>query len=226
MKTNAKYTLTLTERGNIDALVAAARQRMAADAQLTENAAQRAEGVKMEKWWSVVAGITLVVSFILYTAYLTIPAVILICLLALFLVYVGITMRLRGKKLERVEHEISPQRSADAVLRYAAGLPADPRMLAYCDMTSLDAFSAALKAQLSDIAAAEGVSPVPANFTTAVDVTFLENIGDDRAAMAVSALCTLENNTAVAINYKATFALAATGDCILADVEPGVCREG
>ena len=222
MKNTAKYTLTLTERDNIGAAVMAARAKMDADPRLTENARQRAGGVKMEKWWSVAAGLALVASFILYTAYLTIPALILICLLALFLIYVGVSMRLRRKKLEMVEHEISPQRSADAVLRHAAGMPADPRLLSYCDEGDLKAFAANMGAKLGEIAAAEGVSPVPTCLRTDVDVTILDNIGDDRAVMSLTAQYTLGESITVNAEYKATFAIAATGDCALADVNPAI----
>lgn len=222
MKDTAKYTLRLIGQADPDAAVAAARERMAADPQLAENARLRSGGVKMEKWWSVAAGLALVVSFILYTAYLTIPAVILICLLALFLVYIGISLRLRTRRLARVEHEISPQRSADAVLRHAAGMHSDHRLLSYCDSEGLDAFKASLSDALGRIAASEGIAPVPVGLQTRVDVTTPENIAEDRATMNVYALFTLEGGVTVSVRYSALFAIAPTGDCILADERPTI----
>jgi len=115
MKKDIKYTLNLAE---MDGAQARAEQKAAvleADNQLAENAKIRLGDVKLEKWWSVAAGMALILAFILYTFYLTIPAVILFVLLGAFIIYVFVKQHRQRRRIEEAEPEISPNRCVDNI---------------------------------------------------------------------------------------------------------------
>lgn len=221
MDTKIRYNIELTAREGVEGRIQDALNKMAADAQLSANAKQRTGNVKMEKWWSVVAGLLLVITFILYSFYLTIPAVILLGVLVAFLIYVGISLRLQRNKKESAEHEISPRRSADAMIRTAVRMPVSGRdVTGYMNGADMNAFGAELSSVIESIANAEEMAKL--SITTTVKVIEAEELGEHYSVMPVEYVLGLGDDKELVINYKAPFAIAATGDCILADTNPAI----
>ena len=190
MKKDIKYTLNLAE---MDGAQARAEQKAAvleADNQLAENAKIRLGDVKLEKWWSVAAGMALILAFILYTFYLTIPAVILFVLLGAFIIYVFVKQHRQRRRIEEAEPEISPNRCVDNMLRKALG--------------------AELKAKLTGL----GLDISGAEVRADAKVTETDQLSPKCGAMPVSAIVSC-GGVNVELKWKATFALAATGDCMV-----------
>ena len=150
MKNNIKNVINIVVADGAQERAAKAAALLEADERLVANAKVRLGDVKIEKWWSVAAGMALIAVFILYTFYLTIPAVILLGLLAAFLIYVGIHLRRQRKRVEEAEPEISPNRCVDVFVRKALGIEVIGRDVSgYMSEVDIAAFGAALKARLS-----------------------------------------------------------------------------
>ena len=211
MKKDIKYTLNLTETDGAQARAEKKAAELEADAQLAENAGIRLGDVKLEKWWSVAAGIALILAFILYTFYLTIPAVILFVLLGAFIIYVFVKLHRLKKRVEEAEPEISPNRCVDNMLRKALGLPVAGRdVTKFMDSADVEALGAELKAKLGDF----GLDVADAQVRADAKVTETDQISPKCGAMPVSAVISC-SGVNVELKWTATFALAATGDCMV-----------
>lgn len=222
MAIKTRYTTELIPRSAPAARAAETIRRMASDERLSGNAKQRTGNTKIEKWWSVVAGLLLVIIFILYSFYLTIPAVILLGVLVVFLIYIGISLRLQRKSKESAEHEISPRRSADAFIKKALGKEISGRDLTvYMSETDIAAFGAGLKSMIAEIAAAEGENAADISVATSAKVTEAEVNEDDFSIIPVEFTISIGTGTELLLKYAAPFAMASTGDCALADALPG-----
>ncbi len=217
MAITERYTIKLTARDDAEKRAAETAKRVMDDSVLIDNAKKRNGNVKMEKWWSVVSGMLLVATFILYTFYLTIPAVILLGVLVAFLIYAGISLRMQRKVKENAEHEISPSSSMDAFIKTALGMEVTGRnATAYMDKTEIAAFGKALRSALE----AAGAGDVEAVNTT-VKVTEAESDTDGMSFIPAVIILT-SGETEVVLDYNAPFAIAATGDCVPADGCPAV----
>ena len=217
MAITERYSIELTAREGAEARAAATAQRVAADGVLAANAKKRTGNVKMEKWWSVVSGMLLVATFILYTCYLTIPALITLGVLVVFLIYAGISLRMQRNVKENAEPEISPRRSMDAFIKTALGMEVTGRdATVYMDKDDISAFGNDLCAALQAIGAGE-VTAVE----TAVKVTEAKSEVDGMSIIPASVTLTCAE-TEVVLEYSAPFAMAETGDCVPADGRPAI----
>jgi len=211
MKKDIKYTLNLAE---MDGAQARAEQKAAvleADNQLAENAKIRLGDVKLEKWWSVAAGMALILAFILYTFYLTIPAVILFVLLGAFIIYVFVKQHRQRRRIEEAEPEISPNRCVDNMLRKALGLEIAGRdVTRFMDDADIEALGAELKEKLTGL----GLDISGAEVRADAKVTETDQLSPKCGVMPVSAIVSC-GGVNVELKWKATFALAATGDCMV-----------
>lgn len=211
MKKDIKYTLNLVETDGAQARAELKAAELEADNQLTENAKIRLGDVKLEKWWSVAAGMALILAFILYTFYLTIPAVILFVLLGAFIIYVFVKQYRQRKRVEEAEPEISPNRCVDNMLRKALGLEIAGRdVTKFMDAADLDTLGAELKAKLTEL----GLDTESAQVRADAKVTETDQLSPKCGVMPVSAIVTC-GGVNVELKWKATFALAATGDCMV-----------
>lgn len=211
MKKDIKYTLNLVETDGAQARAELKAAELEADNQLTENAKIRLGDVKLEKWWSVAAGMALILAFILYTFYLTIPAVILFVLLGAFIIYVFVKQYRQRKRVEEAEPEISPNRCVDNMLRKALGLEIAGRdVTKFMDAADLDTLGAELKAKLTELRLDTESAQVRAD----AKVTETDQLSPKCGVMPVSAIVTC-GGVNVELKWKATFALAATGDCMV-----------
>lgn len=212
------YILPLVERDITDADVNAAAERLASDAKLSANARVRSGGIKLQRWWNVVSGVLLILFFVLYSFYLTIPALIVAGVMAVFLGYVGVKVLMQKAALNKTETEISPHRCADAFLRRALGMPAAGRDISrFFDIEAATAFGTELKKTI----AALGLDPMAIALKTACDITRLEHTSPVAARIPICAILTFAD-TRVILEYHATFALPSTGDCILVDMMPRI----
>lgn len=211
MKKDIKYTLNLVETDGAQARAELKAAELEADNQLTENAKIRLGDVKLEKWWSVAAGMALILAFILYTFYLTIPAVILFVLLGAFIIYVFVKQYRQRKRVEEAEPEISPNRCVDNMLRKALGQEIAGRdVTKFMDAADLDTLGAELKAKLTEL----GLDTESAQVRADAKVTETDQLSPKCGVMPVSAIVTC-GGVNVELKWKATFALAATGDCMV-----------
>lgn len=215
MEIKERYTIELTSRGDAELAAAAAAKRLAGDSQLAANEKQRKGNTKFEKMWSVAAGLMLVIAFILYACYLTIPSLILIGILVVYLVFTGIYLRSQRNKKESAEHEISPRRSLDAMVRRALGMEVTGRdATAFMNAGEISEFGNRLRGAVSAVTAAKIDS-----VSTAVTVIDVEAVSDILniipAEITVSA-----GETEVVLSWKVPFAIAPTGDCVPADANP------
>lgn len=211
MKNEIKNIIEVSVSEGAQARAERAAARLEADEQLAENAKIRLGDVKIEKWWSVAAGMALVAAFILYTCYLTIPALILLGLLAAFLIYVFIHLRTERKKIENAEPEISPNRCVDVFMKKALGQSVTGRdVSAYMDAADIVAFGTALRAKLADMGFGADVAIEKVN----VKVTETEQLSEKCGQIPVSVIIACGSEKAE-IRWVGTFALSATGDCML-----------
>lgn len=220
MDSKARYILPLYEDGLSDEAVSAVAAQLAADPTLSENARRRGGSVKLERWWNIVAGILLVLFMVLYSFYLTIPALIVLALMVGFMLYAGLTLMARRRVIRNTDPEISPHRAADTFLRAALGLRVRGRDVTYLmDADRIAAFSAALMIQLREL----GVNISDMTLHTEVQVTSLERQSAQRSVIPVVATI-ISGDVEVILEYSATFALSVTGDCMIADVCPRILR--
>ena len=218
MDIKTRYTVELTAREGAAERVADTIKRMSTDENLSRNAKLRTGNVKMEKWWSVVAGLLLVIVFILYSFYLTIPAVILLGVLIAFLIYVGISLKLQQRAKDNAEHEISPRRSADAFINKSLGLTVTGRdATVYMDNSDIGTFGIQL---LGKIAVCEGADTSAMFVTTSAKVTDVEEKGENYSLIPLEITVSLGKDVEMLLKYNAPFAIASTGDCVIADTCP------
>lgn len=108
MDSKARYILPLCEDRLSDEAVSAVAARLAADGALSENARRRNGSVKLERWWNIVSGVLLVMFIVLYSFYLTIPALIVLALMVGFMIYAGLKLMAKRRAIRNTEPEISP----------------------------------------------------------------------------------------------------------------------
>lgn len=220
MDSKARYLLPLCEGALSDEAVSAIAARLAADDALSENARRRSGSVKLERWWNIVAGILLVLFIVLYSFYLTIPALVVLALLVGFMIYVGLKLMAKRRAIRNTDPEISPHRAADAFLRAALGLRVLGRDITHLmDADRVAGFSAALLDQLKAL----GVKDADMTLHTEVLVTSLERQSAVRAVIPVVATI-ISGDIEVILEYGATFALSVTGDCLIADICPRILK--
>ena len=211
------FIVPLIERALTDADVSAAAEKLAADKKLAENARRRSDGMKLQRWWSVVAGVLIILFFVLYSFYLTKLAVAVLIIMALFMAFVGWNLYSQRRKVSKTETEISPHRCADAFFRSALGLPATGRDISrLLDQDSIRNFACDIMPVLESIGI-EG----DMELNTVVDVTRLERVSEGRAQIPVTAEVTC-GDTRAFIEMSATFALPITGDCVMVDLYPRI----
>ena len=211
MKNDIKNIINITVADGAQERAAKAAALLEADERLVGNAKVRLGDVKIEKWWSVAAGMALIAVFILYTFYLTIPAVILLGLLAAFLIYVGVHLRRQRKRVEEAEPEISPNRCVDVFVRKALGMDIIGRDVSgYMNKSDISAFGAALKARLSDM----NIDPSRVSIKADVKVTHADQLTEKCGKMPVSVILDY-NGEKAELKWDGIFALSATGDCML-----------
>ena len=215
MEIKERYTIELTSRGDAELAAAAAVKRLAGDSQLAANEKQRKGNTKFEKMWSVAAGLMLVIAFILYACYLTIPSLILIGILVIYLIFTGIYLRRQRNKKESAEHEISPRRSLDAMVRRALGMEVTGRdATVYMNADDIAAFGNNLRAAVSDVTSSE-INSV----STAVKVIEVEAVSDILNLIPAE-ITVAAGETEVVLKWNVPFAIASTGDCIPSDACP------
>jgi len=223
MDIKARYIVELTARENTAEMAENVAAVMAGDPELVENSKLRNSNLKFEKWWSVIAGILLVAAFILYSFYLTIPAVILLGLLIAFLIYAGINLQLQRKKRENAPHEISPRRSTDAFIKTALNLHISGRdVTGYLDTADIAEFGRKLTPVIAGVAAAESVPAAPVTTAVSVKVTDTEPVNDCLNLIPTDIIITIADTVELVLSYKAPFAIAITGDCALVDTCPSL----
>ena len=210
MKKDIKHIIEVIEAEGAQARAEKKAAEMEADPRLSENARLRLGDVKLEKWWSVAAGMALIAAFILYTVYLTIPAVILLILLAGFIVYALLKLRRDRKRVENAEGEISANRSVDALVRRALGLPITGRDVSgYMDAADIAAFGDSLKSKLVEL----GLDPAKADIKADCKITETDQLSPKTGRMPAGVIITC-GDTKVELKWTATFALPDTGDCM------------
>lgn len=210
MKKDIKYTLNIIEAEGSRARAEKKAAELEVDSRLSDNARLRLGDVKLEKWWSVAAGMALIAAFILYTFYLTIPAVIILVLLAAFIVYVFAKLRKERRRVENAEPEISPNRCISALVNKALGNEITGRdVTVYMDSADIAAFGAELKQKLAEL----GLDAAPASVKADAKVTEIDQLSDKCGVMPVSVVLDCAGEK-VELKWTATFALAATGDCM------------
>lgn len=215
---NITYIIPLVEKNIDDAAVASAAQRLTGDEKLSANAKIRSGGIKLQKWWSVVSGMLLIIFFVLYSFYLTIPALIVAGVMAVFLCFVGIKLMRQKAAINRIETEISPNRFADAFLRTALDMPVAGRDISrFLDTEAAASFGAELKKTIASL----GMDAAAVSLKTACDITRLERTAPGAARIPVCATLSAGNVNTI-LEYHATFALPDTGDCILVDMSPRI----
>lgn len=220
MDSRIRYILPLCEGALSDSAVSAVAAQLAADGTLSENARRRSGGVKLERWWNIVAGVLLVLFIVLYSFYLTIPALIVLALLVGFMIYVGLKLVAKRRAVLNTDTEISPHRAADAFLRAALGLQVHGRDLTrLMDADRVAAFSAALINQLDAL----GVKNGEITLHTEALVSSLERKSAVRAVIPVVATI-ISGFVEVILEYSATFALSPTGDCLIVDLCPRILK--
>lgn len=210
MKNDIRHTLNLTELPGAEERAARKAAQLESDAQLAENAKNRTGDVKLEKWWSVIAGVTLVAAFIMYTCYLTIPALILMALLAIYIICVYVRMYLKRRSVESAVPEISPNRGVETFIKKALGQSVTGRDVSgYMDRADIAAFGAALSEKLAGL----GLSAEGAAVKADAKVVQADAAGDKCSRIPVSVVLDC-GGAQVELKWTATFALAATGDCM------------
>lgn len=215
-----RYILPLCESALSDEAVAAVAGRLEADGALSENARRRSGSVRLERWWNIVAGILLVAFIVLYSFYLTIPALIVLALMVGFMAYAGFRLLSKRRAIRNTDPEISPHRAADAFFRAALGLrPHGRDVTRFMDADRIAEFSAALRAQLKAL----GVNESSLTLHTETLVTSLDRPSASRAVIPVTA-AVISGDVEVILEYGASFALAATGDCMIVDLNPRILK--
>lgn len=211
MKNDIKHTINLVPAEGAQQRACKIAEKMEADARLSENAKIRMGDVKMEKWWSVAAGMALIAAFILYTCYLTIPAVVLFCLLGAFLIYVFIHLRSQRKRVEEAEPEISPNRSVYTFVKKALGQDINGRDVSeFMDGADVAAFGSALRARLAGL----GLDTANVSVRADVKVTEADKVADKCGKMPVRVVLDCAGVKAE-LKWDGMFAMANTGDCMI-----------
>ncbi|MGI6238047.1 MAG: hypothetical protein ACOYI5_00265 [Christensenellales bacterium] len=228
MALNARYIVALAERADAGADMArAAIARLEADETLARTAKRRARYEKDDRWWSVVAGVLIIVMSVLYSANLTVAAHISAVVLCVYVVVIFSYIIAKRALLKRTEPPISPTRALDALFRGALGLPAranDPVRL--YDGARLAQFSRDLAAQLIPLARAAGVEPEHWTVSVEVNPRLVEGASSDIAAIPAVATATCADASGARVEflleYFATFVSAAGGDTRACDEAPAI----
>ena len=210
MKKDIKHILNITEADGARARAEKKAADMEVDSRLAANARLRLGDVKLEKWWSVAAGMALIAAFILYTCYLTIPAAIILVLLAAFIIYVFTKLHRERKRVENTEPEISPNRCISALVNKALGNEITGRdVTSYMDHADIAAFGAQLKSKLATL----GLDSASVTVKADAKVTETDQLTEKCGTMPVSVILDCAG-TKVELKWNATFALPSTGDCM------------
>lgn len=160
MTRKARYLIELVEHPVGEEAARAVRARLENDPTLAKTAKDRARYERDDRWWSVLAGVLIVVMSILYSSNLYTLANIAAVILCLYVV--GIFSYIIAKRvlLKRTDPAISPTRALDSLLRKALGMP--PRkndVSRYYDEKAAAEFSRNLAATLVPLSRAAGVEP-------------------------------------------------------------------
>lgn len=228
MALKGKYLIELEETTPDAAQAARVCALLEGDAALIENARRRARYEKDDRWWSVPAGVLLIAIFVIYSLGLTMIALGLAAATALYLAAIFSWMGIKRARLRRTDNEISPQRSADALMRIALALPPSGR-----DITRLfpgdqmREFSGALLGEMTARARECGVEPESWTLKTETDLSGVVSSARDMVAIPVFHTVTAAGNGGQCefiCERMATFAGAVTGDFVPVDCSPAVAR--
>ncbi len=160
MAFKARYLIELAEHPVTEDAARAARTRLDQDAALTKTAQNRARYERDDRWWSVVAGLLIVIMFLLYSANLYTLANISAIILCAYVI--GIFSYIIGKRmlLKRTDPAISPTRALDGLFRRALDMPARKNDTSrFYDEGAVAAFSKELAQTLVPLARAAGIEP-------------------------------------------------------------------
>ena len=160
MALKARYLIELAEHPAQEDAARAARARLEKDATLSKTAKDRARYGRDDRWWSVVAGLLIILMSILYSANLYTLANISAVVLCAYVIAIFSYIITKRVLLKRTDPAISPTRALDALFRKALDMPPRKNDAArFYDEKAVSAFSKDLAATLVPLARAAGVEP-------------------------------------------------------------------
>jgi hypothetical protein len=174
----------------------------------------------------VIAGVLIIIMFILYSANLYTLANISAALLCAYVI--GIFSYIIAKRvlLKRTDPAISPTRALDALLRKALGMPARKNDVArFYDEKSVAAFSKALAATIVPLARAAGIEPEKWEMSLEANPRLAESAMKGVVSMPAVAIVTAsagENSAEFLVEGFFSFVSTPGGDSLAVDPCPRV----
>lgn len=224
MELKGCYIVEMQEKHPCTAAIGRACAKLESDPEIIAAARDRKKYSKSDAWWSIPAGMMLVAAFAVYSFRLTVAALVIFGVMALYLAAMFIRMGVKKSRLAKIENEISPQRAIEALFRRAMRLPARGRNISrLISGEDTDVFSASFLGTLTAKSRECGVEPEKWEIAAKTDLTGMINTARDAfsvpvrveiTAHGVSGRCRFE------VEYMATFAAASTGDCLPVDIAP------
>ena len=226
MALKARYLIELAEHPVAEDAARAALERLEADPALSKTAKNRARYERDDRWWSIVAGLLIVVMSILYSANLYTLANISAVVLCVYVVAIFSYIIAKRVLLKHTDPAISPTRALDALFRKALGLP--PRkndVSRFYDEKELAGFSRELAKVLVPLARAAGVEPEAWDLAVEVNTRLAESELRFVASMpAVMTITASSGAGAVEFLAEGFFSFVATegGDLLAWDPSPRI----
>lgn len=218
------FTIELQEKAPCTCAVGRACARLESDPETTAAARDRERYSKNDAWWSIPAGIMLIISFAVYSMNLRILALSVIIAMAVYIAAMFIRMGVKKSRLKKIDSEISPQRAVEAMLRKALRLPPrgkDISRLVTGDNS--DVFSASLLGAITAKARECGVEPAQWAVNVRTDLSGMVSAARDAFSAPVRAVVIVKGEGGQCrfnLEYMASFACASTGDCLPVDLSP------
>lgn len=226
MALKARYLIELHEQPASEEAARAARGRLEGDPALSRTAKDRARYEKDDRWWSVIAGLLIVVMSILYSANLYTLANITAVVLCVYVVAIFSYIIAKRVLLKRTDPAISPTRALDALFRRALGLPARKNDVSRLyEEKAVAAFSRDLAATLVPLARAAGVEPEKWTLDLETNPRLAES--DRRGVVSMPAIATVSASSGAGsvefiLELFASFVTTEGGDSLAFDPSPRV----
>lgn len=217
MALKGRYLIELSEKSLSEASTGLVCARLEGDSALRSAAKDRVRYSRNDRWWSVPGGIMLIGFFAVYSAGYTTAALCIAAVMAIYLAAVLSWMAIKRLRLRRVAPELSPQRGAEALWRMALGMPPRGRDVTRLFADEPDKLGAVLKNVTAQLAKECGVDIRKWTLDVSTALGSMFSPARDVAVIPLSiyAVGSGEGGECEFIfEYAATFACAATGDCL------------
>lgn len=221
MAVKGKYLVELKDNAGADD-IARAQAALNSNAAITAAAHTRKRFGGDERWWSVGAGVIIILLFVMSSFDWDLAANITAIALFVYMAFVMAFIVFKRLKMKRAPLEIDPREALAALFSKALGIKCDPRvaeMLASCD------FDKTLKPLCERLAEEAGITNARWSVAVEVNLRMLESAARNVIKMPCAvniAGSDSTNSVEITCEYMATFVSAGGDDYMTADLSPEI----